>query len=95
MDADDRHGHQAGDYVLVEVSRQLQDGLPSNDMVARWAGEEFVTLLRNCRIDDALTIAEKIRGRIADTPFDDSWLGRADEALYKSKRSGRNAVRAY
>jgi len=110
----DRYGHQAGDHVLAEVSRRLQDSLPSTDMVARWGGEEFVTLLRDCNIDDALTMAEKIRGRIGDTPFAnsgfstvsvgaaelnpdddlDSWLRRTDEALYKAKRSGRNAVRA-
>jgi len=110
----DRYGHQAGDNVLAEVSRRLQDSLPSTDMVARWGGEEFVTLLRDCNIDDALTMAEKIRGRIGDTPFAnsgfstvsvgaaelnpdddlDSWLRRTDEALYKAKRSGRNAVRA-
>ncbi len=111
----DRHGHQAGDHVLIEISRRLHDSLQRTDAVARWGGEEFVVLLRDCHIDDAVATAEKIRTRIADSPFDgadwatvsigaaelaaeddlDSWLARADEALYKAKRSGRNAVWAY
>lgn len=109
----DRFGHQAGDRVLIEVSRRLREGLPSTDVVARWGGEEFVILLRDSDIEEAVVTAEKIRGLIADTMFADagpvtasigaaelsadddldSWLAHADEALYKAKRSGRNAVR--
>ena len=68
----DRHGHQAGDRVLADISRRLQDSLPGTDVVARWGGEEFVALLRGCDIHDGLGVAEKIRGRIADTPFDEA-----------------------
>ena len=83
-----------------------------NDMVARWGGEEFIVLLRDCVLSDALRLAEDIRAAIADVPFGSlgsltvsvgaaevradedltSWLGRADQALYRAKRAGRNEV---
>jgi len=36
----------------------------------RWGGEEFVILTRHCPIEDALPLAEKIRGLVAGNPFD-------------------------
>ena len=65
----DTHGHQSGDDVLVEVARRLTGAVRGNDMVARWGGEEFVVLLRDCPLEDAVARAEKIRRQIADTAF--------------------------
>jgi diguanylate cyclase (GGDEF)-like protein len=42
------------------------------DMVARWGGEEFVILLRDCALHEGFRIAENIRATIADTPFIDA-----------------------
>lgn len=67
----DTYGHLAGDQVLAEIARRLLENLRSTDVVARWGGEEFVILLRDCALEQALAIAEKIRSRIADSPFDD------------------------
>ena len=41
-------------------------------MVARWGGEEFVILLRDCTLQAGVQIAENIRATIADTPFIDA-----------------------
>lgn len=41
----DRHGHQAGDVVLVRTARRLQGAVRSNDLVARLSGDEFVFVL--------------------------------------------------
>jgi diguanylate cyclase (GGDEF)-like protein len=65
----DSFGHQAGDHVLIEVASRLRRSLRGNDMVARWGGEEFVVLLRDCALPDALTLAEGIRAEIAEVPF--------------------------
>ena len=108
----DTFGHQAGDHVLIEVASRLRRSLRGNDMVARWGGEEFIVLLRDCVLSDALRLAEDIRAAIAEVPFGSlgsltvsvgaaevradedltSWLGRADQALYRAKRAGRNEV---
>jgi diguanylate cyclase (GGDEF)-like protein len=40
----DRHGHQAGDNVLVELSRYAAAHIRASDVLARWGGEEFAIL---------------------------------------------------
>lgn len=67
----DRFGHQAGDYVLIDMTRRISANLRSSDALARWGGEEFVVVMRHCTIADAIPLAEKIRALIADTPFVD------------------------
>lgn len=44
----DRHGHEAGDQVLVGFARQLQQRLRSSDILCRFGGEEFLLLLDPC-----------------------------------------------
>lgn len=41
----DRHGHEAGDALLVEIGRRLQSCLRANDTAGRIGGDEFVVLL--------------------------------------------------
>lgn len=66
----DTHGHQVGDHVLVEVAARLRDSVRVPDVVARYGGEEFVVLLPATDHEGARTMAERIRGRIAATPFE-------------------------
>ncbi|MFA0648428.1 GGDEF domain-containing protein, partial [Vibrio cyclitrophicus] len=41
----DTYGHDIGDQVLVEVAKRIERALSTNDVLARWGGEEFVLLL--------------------------------------------------
>ncbi len=41
----DQHGHDVGDFVLVELTRRLRASLRSTDTVCRYGGDEFVLLL--------------------------------------------------
>ena len=68
----DTFGHEAGDEVLRQVAKIMQNALRSSDFVGRWGGEEFMLVLPGCHIDDAIMVAERIRQRIeADTRLPD------------------------
>src|SRR5690606_25450991 len=60
----DTYGHDAGDHVLVEIAQLLRETSRDLDLVARWGGEEFLILLPNTTLLQALTLAERIRNRI-------------------------------
>ncbi len=57
----DRHGHAAGDAVLMQVGRTLQQLTRSTDSVARWGGEEFIMLLPETDLATASDFAERVR----------------------------------
>ena len=68
----DSLGHQAGDRVLVEVGRRLQQCLRPGDHLARFGGDEFVVLLTDlaCGSD-----AEQVAQRMLDTLHQPLHLG--------------------
>ena len=66
----DRHGHAAGDEVLVEIARRLCTAVRTGDLVARHGGDEFVLLLRSVHADAQLEervrrLAEAVQAPIA------------------------------
>lgn len=69
-DINDRYGHEAGDMVLTRASELFREACRSQDIIARWGGEEFLFLLPNTGTDDALQFAERVRARIAELIID-------------------------
>ncbi|HFQ5127008.1 TPA: diguanylate cyclase [Vibrio vulnificus] len=49
----DTHGHEIGDFVLVETAKRIKQQLASNELFVRWGGEEFLLVLKN---DDDLPL---------------------------------------
>jgi diguanylate cyclase (GGDEF)-like protein len=65
----DEHGHPVGDQVLKKVASVLKENIRQADLLVRWGGEEFLILLPECEIDEAMESAENLRRRSAGLAF--------------------------
>ena len=68
----DKYGHDCGDDVLVEISNILRKYTRDSDLVCRWGGEEFVILLKDCKVEEAYSKAIFLKDNIEnmDANFD-------------------------
>lgn len=66
----DTYGHRMGDYVLVEISSLIRERVRESDIVGRWGGEEFVMVLPNTGLNEAIGLAEQLRAMIESHRFD-------------------------
>jgi len=117
----DSHGHPAGDEILREIAKMIARTLRSEDIVARYGGDEFVVLLPGSDSEAAGKVAGRLVSQAAGcgasvegaeilptlslgvvtmdglnhfaTPQD--LLAAADQALYHSKKAGRNRHTCY
>ena len=60
----DNYGHDAGDLVLKRVSHVLKSSFKDSDVVFRLGGEEFMILLVNTSLNNAMIKLNKIRDEI-------------------------------
>jgi len=108
----DEYGHIVGDKILIEFANLMKDSIRVGDIIGRWGGEEFLIILPHTNLNQAVVLAEKLRGLIEKHIFAtltnktasfgvatlkegmsiESFIDKADKALYKSKESGRNCV---
>ncbi|HEY0844099.1 MAG TPA: GGDEF domain-containing protein [Noviherbaspirillum sp.] len=111
----DTHGHSAGDEALIHLVKVVKDTLRTMDVIARFGGEEFMIVLPETTLDDAMHTVTRVQreltkqifmfenkkllitfsaGVALHAPGEDPALmiKRADEALYRAKRAGKNRV---
>ncbi len=60
----DCYGHHIGDVILQRIARTVEEQLRKKDKAARWGGEEFLVLLPETPLPQAVEIAERIRSSI-------------------------------
>ncbi|MBU2091371.1 MAG: PleD family two-component system response regulator [Alphaproteobacteria bacterium] len=65
----DTYGHAVGDDVLREIATRIMGNVRNFDLVARLGGEEFVVVMPDADREVALRVAERLRRKIADAPF--------------------------
>ncbi|WP_308388045.1 diguanylate cyclase [Acidithiobacillus sp. AMEEHan] len=62
----DQHGHLAGDKVLREFSRVVQNELRSTDHFGRLGGEEFLLICEDSSIENTTSLARRILQKVSD-----------------------------
>jgi two-component system cell cycle response regulator len=60
----DTHGHEKGDEVMAAIGELLAAEVRAGDIAVRMGGEEFLLLLSDCPLEDALARAEQLRARL-------------------------------
>lgn len=65
----DNYGHDMGDSVLIDIAKIMQRETRKSDLVGRWGGEEFIIIMPETSMKDALEAIEKLRIEIEHYPF--------------------------
>lgn len=65
----DSCGHHAGDQLLIQLSKKLQNSLKQDDLFARVGGDEFAIIAERASVDAVVELAESLREVVQDFEF--------------------------
>jgi two-component system cell cycle response regulator len=65
----DQNDHLFGSYVLAQVGKMIRENIRKVDFAARYGGDEFLVVLTEITLDGAITFANRLRLKIAQTDF--------------------------
>ncbi len=98
----DNLGHQEGDRILRKTASSIRQVLRSSDISARWGGDEFIILLHDCGLQQALQMEARLKkslsrtisftsgiAELSDEDTVESFLSRADRNLLENKERQR------
>ncbi len=66
----DTYGHSAGDKVLRQLSKIISSAIRDTDHFGRWGGEEFIIVLTETDLENAVILAKKIRMLLSTAEFE-------------------------
>jgi diguanylate cyclase (GGDEF)-like protein len=66
----EKHGHSAGDKLLIETANLIKDQLRAMDFLARYSGDEFIAILPQASNEMAKAVGERIKTIIKSHKFD-------------------------
>jgi diguanylate cyclase (GGDEF)-like protein len=70
----DTYGHDKGDEVLKAIAKTFRGSLRKEDLISRYGGEEFVAVLADTGVDEAMRLVERFRELTARHVYE--WMGR-------------------
>lgn len=67
----DTYGHIVGDKIIKQIARELDKNTRETDLVGRYGGEEFLVVLPNLRLQEAVVTANKLCKIIEESKLDE------------------------
>lgn len=68
-EVNDRHGHHAGDRLLVHFTEVIRSVLRESDVVVRYGGEEFLLVLPETDVNGCAFVLDRLKHMVQKTPL--------------------------
>lgn len=65
----DNYGHNFGDKVIIETANIIKSSVRGNDSIGRYGGDEFIILLPNTDLNNAIDVGERLCENLAKNPL--------------------------